>query len=422
MTILRDISFLWSMIHLIVLFLILFEPRYSWRTTVIAGFTGSAVLALLNVLIMVLMGAQIIMRVAFFSCTIPSLLLFFALSRYRDGRFFFLFCMTDTMCFWMLQLTNLLDRLAWDNYVLMFITRLLIFPAAELLFWRRLRRPYKKVQSQEGLNWWLFAAMGATYYLLMMFTSVPVGTPIPDAAGLGRILLVMVLMPLTYLVIIRSLYFQMQDYEVSRQMELQRRDYESVCQKMELGRAYRHDMRHHLTTIRGMLAGGDTEGAQAYVEKLGSGLAESELERRCANAAVNAVLGSYAARAKSLGCEASMDVLLPEKLPVEETELCVLLSNALENAVNELQKIPRREDRSFAVSARIKGGGLAICVSNVCAAPVELDAQGFPVTQPREGHGIGLRSIESTVKKYNGIFSCRMDGKEFKLEIVLFGA
>ena len=186
MTILRDISFLWSMIHVLILFLLLFEPRYSWRITLIASFTVCGALTVGNMLLMTWQGPAIIMRAAIFTCTIPSALLFFLLSRYRDGRFFFLFCLTDTMSFWLLQITNLLDRLAGETFVVLLLTRLVAFPLMELFFWRYLRRPYLNLQRKLNGGWWLFTAIGAVYYLLIMVTSVPVGTLIPDATGLLR--------------------------------------------------------------------------------------------------------------------------------------------------------------------------------------------------------------------------------------------
>ncbi len=42
MTLLRDLSLLWSMLHVIALFLILFEPRFSWRTTLMVAFVVGA--------------------------------------------------------------------------------------------------------------------------------------------------------------------------------------------------------------------------------------------------------------------------------------------------------------------------------------------------------------------------------------------
>ena len=150
MTILRDISFLWSMLHVVALFLLLFQPRYSWRTTLIAGFAGAGVLLVVNVLAMYWLGHGIIMSIVFFTCTIPSLVLFFVLSKYRDGRYFFLFCLTDTVCFWLLQATNFLDRLAGGTYLVLLVSRLILFPLVELIFWRYLRRPYLELQEKQS--------------------------------------------------------------------------------------------------------------------------------------------------------------------------------------------------------------------------------------------------------------------------------
>lgn len=272
MTILRDISMLWSMLHVIILFLILFEPRFSWRTTLTAAFAGGGTLLVVNILLMYKYGNGIMMSVAFFTCTLPTLLLFFILSKYRDGRFFFLFCLSDTLSFWMMQVTNFMDRLAGETYLILLLSRLLLFPLAELLFWQYLRRPYRELQRRLYQGWWLFAIVGAVYYLLVMFTAVPVDAPMPDVSSLGVTILVMLLMPLTYTTILHSLWQQMKMYENNRMLELQHRDYNAICQKMELGRIYRHDMRHHLSTLDGLLQQRDLNGAQHYIRSLSGGL------------------------------------------------------------------------------------------------------------------------------------------------------
>lgn len=293
MTILGDAAFLWSMMHIVLLFLMLFEPRYSWRVTVAAGFAGMALMLCVNALALLRLGAGSSMGISFFTCTIPSLLLFLALSKYRDGRFFFLFCLTDTTCFWLMQLSNFLDRLAGGSHGVLLISRILLFPAAELLLWRYLRRPYRELQRKLDRGWWLFAAIGAVYYLLFMCTSVPVDTPLPDAAGLARIGLVMLLMLLAYPTMIHALWQQMQSYESRWRLESQRQDYEVLRQKMELGRVFRHDMRHHLAALEGFLQQEDYGGALRYVRSLSGGLKELDSPARCANAAVNAVLSAY---------------------------------------------------------------------------------------------------------------------------------
>lgn len=421
MTILRDISFLWSMLHLVVLFLMLFEPRFSWRTTITAGFTGTLALFAVNSLLMMWKGPSIIMSAAFFTCTVPSFLLFFALSKYRDGRFFFLFCLTDTMCFWILQLTNFMDRMTGDTCVVMLISRLIAFPLAELFLWRYLRRPYLELQSALTRGWWMFAAIGGTYYILIMFTSVPARAPMPDAAGIVRILLVLLLMPLTYLTILNSLWRQMQVYEGIRQLEIQQRDYRTIRQKVELGRMFRHDMRHHLLALDGMLQQGDAAGAQQYIRELHGRMSTLTQANWCANPAVNAVLAGYLTQAEEAACRVDAQVRIPAALPFSEMDLCIILANTLENAVHACRDIPEPSERWLVLRLELlENSSLILDLENPCPVPVKFDADGLPEVNYQAGHGLGLRSVRSVTDRCGGLFRCQWENGRFKVRAVLF--
>ena len=419
MTVLRDVSFLWSMLHVVLMFLIFFEPRYSWRPTVVFSFAGAGTLLCVNVLLMFWRGTGIVMSAAFFTCTLPSLALFFLLSEYRDGRFFFLFCLSDTLCFWLLQLTNLLDRLAGGGYAVLFFSRLILFPLAEYLLWRYLRRPYRELQRKLSRGWWLFAVIGLTYYLLIMASAVPVDAPLPDAAGMLRLFLIMLLMPLTYLAIILSLWRQMRIYENVRIMEVQRQDYDALCQTMEVGRIYRHDMRHHLATMEGLLQQGDHEGALQYVHSLGAGLEELAEPVRCANPAVNAMLTAYIVQAANADCAVETKLRIPEELPFEETDVCVILANALENAVHACQELPEDQRRIELEMELTENRRLMISVENPCPRPVAFGPDGLPDVHRREGHGLGLQSVKRVADKYGGLFRCQWDQGRFLFRTVL---
>lgn len=419
MTVLRDLSLLWSMLHILVLYLLLFKPRCSWRTALICSCAGIGALTAINMLLIVRQGPASIMHLAFFTCTIPSLLLFFLLSKYRDGRFFFLFCLTDTMSFWVMQVTNFLDRMAGGAYVVLFLSRLVLFPAVEFLLWRFLRRPYLELQEKLKKGWWLFTGVGGCYYLLLMVTAVPVDSPLPDAAGLLQVALVMLLMPLTYLTIFHSLWRQMRMYENTRQMELQQRDYNAVCQKMELTQIYRHDMRHHLTALDELLQQGNSSGALQYVRALNGGLESLTHPAECVNGTVNAILTAYIVQAADAGCSVETRIRLPEKLPFEETDLCVILANSLENAIHACRDLPEEQRQIRLEMELTKNGRLIFSVENPCPRQVFFDSNGLPEVPRRENHGLGLPSIRAIADKYGGLFRCQWDAGRFILRVVL---
>ena len=229
-------------------------------------------------------------------------------------------------------------------------------------------------------------------------------------------------MPLTYITILRSLWRQMLVYEGARQAELRRRDYQAICQKMELERIYRHDMRHHLTVMEGMLLQGDSAGVQQYISELQGKLSDLTRSNWCPNTAINSVLTSYFSQAKEAGCRLETKIQLPAQFPYDEMDLCMILSNALENALHALQELAETE-RWMKVELELTDNRrLTLAVRNACPLPVRFGPDGLPLTPPREGHGLGLRSIQSTVKRYGGLFRCQWEEGSFLLQAVLFPA
>lgn len=419
MTILRDISFLWSMLHVVILFLLLFDPRYSWRVTLTAGLAGCGTMLAVNVLAMLRLGHGIIMSIAFFTCTIPSMLLFFFLSKYRDGRFFFLFCLTDTTSFWLLQITNFMDRLAGDTYVVILISRLILFPLMELLFWRYLRQPYLELQRGLNKGWWLFAAIGATYYLLIMFTSVPVGTPMPDTAGLIRILLVLVLMPLTYLTIMRSLWRQMTESRTQAELEVlstrQRLTLENLRIVQESGVALaqaRHDMLGNLNILQTLSRQGEYEKLAEYLATITRQTSEIIPLKIVPHPIINAILTQGAEQAKTAGAEFRCQAELPETLNILDEDLAAFLMNLLSNALDAVRQIPQSRPRWVEITMHIRGKYLFIEGQNTYAWAPEPGENGERYLSHRgAGHGYGLKIMEGVARRYKSeLYTDAKDG------------
>lgn len=418
MTALRDISQIWAMIHVLVVFLLLFESRRPLRATVILCFSGAGVMSVVTFALAELLKLNPI-DISFFTCSLPSMALFFWISKYRDGRFFFLFCLSDTMCIWLIQMTALLDRLAGGGYVVMFISRLLLFPLAEWFIWKRLRQPYQELQRKLDRGWWQFSLIGLLYYMLVVMMAIPVDTPLSGLKEPLQLVLVLALMPLTYLSILHSLWRQMRMYENVRMIEIQRQDYDALCQKMEVGRIYRHDMRHHLAAVEGMLQQGDSGGALQYIHSLRGGLEEVTVAARCANPTVNAVLTAYIVQAANAGCTVETRLRVPETLPFDKTDLCVVLANPLENAISACQKLPQDQRRIDLRMELTENRRLLVFVENPCPQPVTFGPDGLPDGSRRGDHGLGLQSVKRVTEKYGGLFRCQWDQGRFLFRAVL---
>lgn len=220
--------------------------------------------------------------------------------------------------------------------------------------------------------------------------------------------------------LMRSLAEERRARDARLQMSALRQNYAVLEKKLELGRIYRHDMRHHMAVLAALLQEGDCREAQRYVADWQGQLTQIEIGTWCRSAAVNAVLSGYLSQARQAGCEVEANVSLPEEFPFEEVDLCVVLSNALENAIRACQEGPDGQPRRIRLDlALAEGRRLTICVENPCRRDLKFDEAGFPIVKHREGHGQGLRSIAAVAEKYHGLFQCNCEDGRFILRVVL---
>lgn len=185
----------------------------------------------------------------------------------------------------------------------------------------------------------------------------------------------------------------------------------------EQAAVYRHDMRHHLAMIGGYLANGDTEKAEKYLRLAQADIEDITPNRYCENNTVNLVLSFFAAKAKKKGVRFSVDAQLPQTLSVSETELCALLSNGLDNAIEAAAQVADEHFRNVKVSCQTHKGNLLIFIKNSFTGKVVME-NGLPQSG-RKGHGFGIKSICMITEKYNGYCSFEAKDEVFILRIVL---
>lgn len=228
----------------------------------------------------------------------------------------------------------------------------------------------------------------------------------------------------------RLLYYSAQTFEanakeklLSESLEQQRKSFERLLQSVDAGRLYRHDMRHHLNVLSGMARQNNADEIVEYIESMNISTERSAPERFCKNPAINAMLSEYVTRAEKLGCRTKFSASVPEELEFELPDVCVILANSLENALNACEKCPEDKRYLDILAEYSDDCKLKISVKNSCAEAVTLDKEGLPVVKPQEdGHGIGLRSVKKTAEKYDGFICCTCENGEFHFCAEIFRA
>ena len=126
---------------------------------------------------------------------------------------------------------------------------------------------------------------------------------------------------------------------------------------------YQHDMRHHLNAIDGFLAAGKPQQAEEHIRKVRSDIERITPKRYCDNELVNLLCSSFAGKAQRMGVRLEVDAKLPRELSVSDTELCAVLSNALENALRAVSDQPEA-DRWVTLYCGVRLGKLLVEIQN----------------------------------------------------------
>lgn len=252
MTILKDLSVLWAFIHVLIMFILLFESRYPRKKAVRLTLIGAVPLLTAN-FVLYLFIDTLSYAVLLFTCVLPSLIFLWLLAKYRDGRFLFTFCLSDTLWLEIMYVTNILDFNFGNQYVFMFVSRLILYPALEWFIWKKVRPVYFEVQRNVTKGWYIFAAISAIFYVM---TALSMSWPtmiMTRPEYLPAFVLQLVLMPLFYLQIFITLRRQQQLYETQQkenilnvQVTILRSRINEFSSANELFQEERHDFRHKM--------------------------------------------------------------------------------------------------------------------------------------------------------------------------------
>jgi len=192
---------------------------------------------------------------------------------------------------------------------------------------------------------------------------------------------------------------------------------ETLKESEEKTRIYRHDLHHHLQLINGYLADNKLAEIEKYIVDIEKNIEETVIIKYCDNNTVNLILSPYIHQAQSENIRVESQVDIPKNCKVGDMDLCIILSNALENAIKASIHIEDPGERRIEISCRSKRDKLFIQVSNHFSGEVKF-IEDMPVST-EENHGFGTKSIAATVQKYSGLCSFTAEDGIFKMRVIL---
>lgn len=195
--------------------------------------------------------------------------------------------------------------------------------------------------------------------------------------------------------------------------------YENLKTAIEDARQARHDMRHQLNRISALAETGDLNALREYLSKVNGRIPDMEMNF-CENRAADSVTGYYCAlaRRESIPFQAQIDLL--EHTCVDEIDLCLALSNLLENALEaSLRTDPAR--RRIHLQMHMHAGRiLLIQVENAFDGEIR-EKDGVYKSAKRKGNGVDLQSVRRIAEKNGGACSFTHQHGVFTAKVMLRG-
>ena len=162
---------------------------------------------------------------------------------------------------------------------------------------------------------------------------------------------------------------------------------------------------------------GNLEKIKAYLSGAVSRIPSLEMHF-CENRAADSVVGYYCALAKRENIPYSVQIDLPECLPVDEINLCLVLSNLLENALEaSLRTAPAR--RRIKLTAYLHGNSLALIQVENTYDGVIREKGGVFQSSKRKGDGVGLQSVRHIAEKTGGASTFTYQDGSFSAKVML---
>ena len=183
-------------------------------------------------------------------------------------------------------------------------------------------------------------------------------------------------------------------------------------------RGWRHDYHNHLQSLKGYLSLNKVNQMKNYLNELETDLDSIDTLYHSGNLQLDSILNAKLAIAGKGHIRIHCDASIPPQLHVSDLDLCVILGNLLDNAIESCRKIENPDERFIRVYIGILKKQLYISITNATSETVKQRTDHYFTTK-RGDHGHGLKRVDQVVKKYDGYLNRQNEPGVFATEIVL---
>ena len=172
-----------------------------------------------------------------------------------------------------------------------------------------------------------------------------------------------------------------------------------------------------MQVMKAQLAMGSLTKIGDYLDALEKELDHVDTLVKSGNMMVDAILNSKLTLARRQGISINCKVRVPEKISVEDVDLCVILGNLMDNALEACRLIEERE-RFLRIYMTVNKSQLYLSIQNSARAEPDFDERNY-ITKKRGNHGLGMKRVQAAVEKYHGYLNLANEPGIFAAEVTM---
>ena len=256
----------------------------------------------------------------------------------------------------------------------------------------------------------IFSAIVILLYLGILFLGVYYDGFI--AGGIAALIFIL----LEYL--LQRIMKREEDKTIIYQNKLMKQQMDEIENIYMTMRGWRHDYHNHLQSLKGYLSLNKVDQMKNYLNELETDLDSIDTLYHSGNLQLDSILNAKLAIAEKGQIRIHCDASIPPQLHVSDLDLCVILGNLLDNAIESCRKIKNPDERFIRVYIGILKKQLYISITNATSETVKQRTDHYFTTK-RGDHGHGLKRVDQVVKKYDGYLNRQNEPGVFATEIIL---
>lgn len=219
------------------------------------------------------------------------------------------------------------------------------------------------------------------------------------------LLAICIVLPVIILISVSNSQLRSLTANYEQQIHTQAEHYQNLAAANYEVRRFRHDFRNISIAIKKLLADGEPDAALALLQECSQSLdpsTQSHPSFDTGNGIADAIFIEKQAKATAFNTSICFQGIIPAN-GLSPTDLCVILGNTLDNAIEACQKLSTEEPKTITVIGNCNSGFLFLTVRNPVAQNVTIQNNHIVTTKANKTlHGFGLYSLHSVVKRYDG--------------------